>query len=86
MIKTRDDIGGWFDGDIYIENSIVSGGFTYNDNNAIPSYFIAGMINISSTNPGGDTLPPGSPVVPRLFRDITIKGFKHLRRYTGERY
>lgn len=86
LIKTRDDIGGWFDGDIYIENCIVSGGLTYNDNNSIPSYFIGGLINLSSTNPAGDTLPAGSPVVPRLFRDVTIKGLKHLRRYTGERY
>lgn len=86
LIKTRDDIGGWFDGDIYIENAVVSGGFTYNDNNSIPSYFIGGMINISSTNPSGTTIPSGSPVTPRLFRDVCIKGFKHLRRYSTDRY
>lgn len=87
LIKSRDDIGGFVDGDIYIENAVVSGGFTYNDNNSIPTYFIGGMINLSSTNPGGTTtLPDGSPVVPRLFRDITIKGMKHLRRYSTDRY
>ncbi|WP_159225361.1 hypothetical protein, partial [Klebsiella pneumoniae] len=87
LIKSRDDIGGFVDGDIYIENAVVSGGFTYNDNNSIATYLIGGMINLASTNPGGTTtLPEGSPVVPRLFRDITIKGMKHLRRYSTDRY
>lgn len=87
LIKSRDDIGGFVDGDIYIENAVVSGGFTYNDNNSIATYLIGGMINLASTNPGGTTtLPKGSPVVPRLFRDITIKGMKHLRRYSTDRY
>ncbi|EPY6812439.1 hypothetical protein ACXEGP_002352 [Klebsiella quasipneumoniae] len=86
LIKTRDDIGGWFDGDLYIEGGIVSGGFTYNDNNSILSYMIGGFVNMSTTNTGGITLPVGSPVTPWLFRDITIKGMKHMRRYSTSRY
>lgn len=86
LIKTRDDYGGWFDGDLVVVDAKVSGGFTAKEQAGADIYLIAGNITMANTNPAGDILPPTSPIKPTLFNNVHIRGMKFERWLDGARF
>lgn len=86
LVKTRDDYGGWFDGDLVIKNCRVNGGYTAREEAGNPIYLVAGTITMANTNPAGDILPAGSPIKPTLFNNITVDGLSFSRWLDGSRF
>ncbi len=66
IIATRSDAGGYFDGDLYMENIKLTG-----LRNGVPGN---GIINAAVT--AGQGPSSGSPISPTLFNNITLKDIK----------
>lgn len=66
IIATRSDAGGYFDGDLYMENIKLTG-----LRNGVPGN---GIINAAVTSGQGPS--SGSPISPTLFNNITLKDIK----------
>lgn len=65
IVRTRDDIGGWFCGDIYIDNHVIDGAVTTHT----PLFYVGS----NSTN---NLIPAGSPIPSRFANNIYVDGIK----------
>lgn len=69
LVRIRESHGGWFDGDLYVNNMIVDGWGTF----AGSSQFVL------ASQSENTSLPEGSPIIPWAFRRIIVNGLKFER-------